>query len=441
MAKYPNKLHTPLSLTKRSMLLLLVLVVVLPAAAQSVLSDLKPQFSPEKSTAVTCKPATFFRGAWIATVANIDWPTEKSVAAAEAQKKEMIFILDSLKSIGINAIVFQVRPTADALYISGMEPPSHWLTGTQDSFPHYDPLMFVCWEAHKRKMEVHAWLNPFRMTLKGTSTSQLADNHIFRAHPEWFWKYDNQWLFNPALPETRDWICGVIEDIVCRYPVDAIHLDDYFYPYPAANAKIPDAADFKRDPRGFTDIKDWRRDNVNLTVEAISNTIRATNPHVQFGIAPFGIWRNMSVDSTGSATRGLSNYDDLYADILLWIRRGWIDYVVPQLYWEIGKSNVDYEVLARWWAEQVKGTRCRLYIGMASYKLGAENQPAAWRKGNEIVRQMHLNRTIPEITGECFYSTRPLLKNPLHVCDSIKNIYQNESPYLHRTEEQVKTLP
>ncbi|MCQ2327982.1 MAG: family 10 glycosylhydrolase [Paludibacteraceae bacterium] len=362
-----------------------------------------------------------FRGAWIATVANIDWPSANAVGNDSLQQAEMTFILDSLQSLGINAIIFQVRPTADALYESELEPWSHWLTGKQGRKAGYDPLEWMVQECHSRGMELHAWLNPYRINIASMKVDSLSYNHPFYQHPEWFWNYGKQWYFNPALPDTREWICMVVYDVVCRYNIDAIHMDDYFYPYPIAKCELPDAADFARDPRGFTDIRDWRRDNVNLTIQAISQTIRDANPNVQFGISPFGVYKEGS---------GLTNYYDLYADILLWIQNGWIDYVVPQLYWNIGNKRADYEQLAHWWANAVDSLSTlntqhstKLYIGMAPYRLGGTKEISAWREGNEIARQMRLNRTIPGIDGECFYSTRPLLANPLHVCDSIKAIY------------------
>ncbi len=393
-----------------------------------------------------------FRGAWIATVANIDWPsavydvTQDSVSAqgySEAQQAEMLWILDSLKSIGINAIIFQVRPTADALYMSELEPWSHWLTGRQgiwnDSATQYDPLAFVVDEAHMRGMEVHAWVNPFRVNIATMDTSVLCSSHLMRRQPDWFWQYGKQWYFDPANDECREWLCMVVEDIVCRYAIDAIHMDDYFYPYPIGKTPLPDSKDYETNPRGFEDIRDWRRDNVNKTIYALSQTIRQTREGVEFGISPFGVWRNADVahsadsnvpnwgDSlpTGSRTMaGMTNYDDLYADVLLWMREGWIDYVVPQLYWEIGKKVADYEELAHWWAAHHYD--CKLYIGMAPYRLGGAREAKAWKEGNEIIRQMQMNRAIEGIDGECFYSTRPLLKNPKNICDSIKRIYVNE---------------
>lgn len=368
-----------------------------------------------------------FRGAWIATVANIDWPSKEAVGYTDLQQEEMLFLLDSLQSLGINAIIFQVRPTADALYYSELEPVSHWLTGVQGSWGQqekWDPLAWTIEQAHARNMEVHVWLNPYRVNLAKTDTSMLAADHVWRRHPEWFWCYAQQWYFDPGQPVTREWICTVVQDIVDRYDVQAIHMDDYFYPYPSGKTPLPDAETFAKYPRGFTDIRDWRRDNVNLAIQAISETIHECKDSVQFGISPFGVWRNSSVDPTGSATTaGITNYDDLYADIRLWIKNGWIDYVLPQLYWEIGKKAADYETLAHWWANEVRGTDCRLYIGMAPYRLEGVKKDSPWGQGNEIGRQMRLNRTIPEITGECFYSTRPLLRNPRHVCDTIKEIY------------------
>lgn len=371
-----------------------------------------------------------FRGAWIATVANIDWPSEEAIGNTEMQQAEMIWLLDSLEAIGVNAIIFQVRPTADALYLSELEPTSHWLTGTQGAPLTWDPLAWTVNEAHKRSMEVHVWLNPYRVNLARTDTSMICAEHVWRKHREWFWEYNKQWYFDPGLDITREWICTVVADIVDRYDIQAIHMDDYFYPYPVSKLQLPDNETFKKYPRGFSDIRDWRRNNVNLVIEEIQRTIKECKPEVQFGISPFGVWRNVSVDPTGSATQaGITNYDDLYADIHLWIKKGWIDYVLPQLYWEIGKKVADYEILAHWWANEVRGTNCKLYIGMAPYKLEGAKSTTAWGNGNEISRQMLLNRTIPEITGECFYSTRPLLRNPRGVCDTIKAIYSEKEDY------------
>ena len=367
-----------------------------------------------------------FRGAWIATVANIDWPSAEAVGNSLRQQQEMVFLLDSLQSLGVNAIIFQVRPTADALYYSELEPVSRWLTGKTGRWGvqmPYDPLELVLREAHARGMEVHVWLNPYRLTLKDYPLPE-ATAHILKACA---FQYNNQWYLDPGKEDTQAWICMVVSDIVSRYDIDAIHMDDYFYPYPVKGQSIPDRATYEANPRGFSNINDWRRDNVNTIIRELHTVIHSLKPEVQFGISPFGVYRN---DSTLGIRAGMTNYDDLYADIVLWMKEGWIDYIVPQLYWEIGRKGVDYATLARWWADNSHG--CRLYIGMAPYRL--INQPtskqktSAWATGNEIMRQLRFNDSIPEIQGECFYSTRPLLKNPRHLCDSLKDRLATERP-------------
>lgn len=370
--------------------------------------------------------ASRFRGAWIATVANIDWPSAEAVGNSLRQQQEMVFLLDSLQSLDVNAIIFQVRPTADALYYSELEPVSRWLTGKTGRWGvqmPYDPLELVLREAHARGMEVHVWLNPYRLTLKDYPLPE-ATAHILKACA---FQYNNQWYLDPGKEDTQAWICMVVSDIVSRYDIDAIHMDDYFYPYPVKGHSIPDRATYEANPRGFSNINDWRRDNVNTIIRELHTVIHSLKPEVQFGISPFGVYRN---DSTLGIQAGMTNYDDLYADIVLWMKEGWIDYVVPQLYWEIGRKGVDYATLARWWADNSHG--CRLYIGMAPYRLidqpTSKQKTSAWATGNEIMRQLRLNDSIPEIQGECFYSTRPLLKNPRHLCDSLKDRLATERP-------------
>lgn len=372
-------------------------------------------------------PADELRGAWIASVANIDWPSKAAVGQPELQKKELITLLDSLAALRMNMVVFQVRPTADALYRSKLEPWSHWLTGKQGSPCSYDPLQLLCQEAHRRHISVHVWLNPYRVTGGGMTLKDLTSDHLYYKHPEWFVCYGKQYYFNPGLDEVREHLLSVVSDILCRYSIDAIHFDDYFYPYKVANETFPDAATFRDHPRGFTNIDDWRRNNTNLIIREIHELIQQIRPDVEFGISPFGVWRNASTDpENGSKTQaGIQNYDDLYADILLWLREGWIDYVAPQLYWEIGKKVADYEVLAHWWAEHSYGRK--LYIGQAVYRLPA--QPGNKQKGtnhqwevpNEICRQIRINRTIPEISGQIFYPIHSLLENPMGIQDSLRS--------------------
>jgi uncharacterized lipoprotein YddW (UPF0748 family) len=251
----------------------------------------------------------YFRATWVSTVANIDFPTKAAIGNYEQQKADMIAMLDEFQKMNLNAIVYQVRPTADALYPSELEPWSHWLTGKQGEAATYDPLEFVCAEAHKRGIDVHVWINPYRVTLPAMNIEDLAPNHMYHKHPEWFVKYGKQWYYAPHLQETRDFLCKVVADLVTRYDIQAIHMDDYFYPYPISGEEFPDAEAFAADPRGFDNVGDWRRDNVNKAIEQVHNTIMGIKPHVQFGISPFGIWRNKVNDPRGSETNGIQNYD------------------------------------------------------------------------------------------------------------------------------------
>ncbi|MCH4017353.1 MAG: family 10 glycosylhydrolase [Prevotella sp.] len=297
-----------------------------------------------------------FRGAWIQCVNG------QFIGKSTGEIQKMLSLqLDSLQADGVNAIFFQVRPECDALYDSKLEPWSRFLSGRQGQAPspYWDPLQWMIGQCHQRGMELHAWINPFRA--KTTTTQELSSNHIVIRRPDLVFSYAGQFILNPALPEVRDYICKVVDDIVSRYDVDGIHLDDYFYPYPAAGQVIPDQEEFNRNPAGFSNIGDWRRNNVNLFIKQLSATIHHEKPWVKFGVSPFGIYRNQKSSPTGSATNGLQDYDDLYADVLLWINKGWVDYCVPQLYWRIGYPVADYSTLIKWW-NQYAGNR-PLYIG------------------------------------------------------------------------------
>ncbi len=373
------------------------------------------------STAYSAPKKHEMRAVWIATVANIDWPSKPGLPAAQ-QKEEMVRMLDYLASANINAIVMQIRPTADAFYPSALEPWSHWLTGKQGEKPEsfYDPLEFIIREAHQRCMEVHVWLNPYRV-MNTNRPDLLHPDHPYFKRPELFVRYGNQLYFNPGLDETRQMLNRVVEDIVQRYDVDAIHFDDYFYPYKVAGEEFPDAETFNRYPRGYASHQrdDWRRNNVDLIIRELQQTIKSNKPWVEFGISPFGVWRNDNVDSRGSATRaGVQNYDDLYADILKWLREGWIDYVVPQLYWEIGKEVADYAILVKWWNENVYGKN--LYIGLYASKLGNEKADPAWMKPNELARQLRLNEQYSGVDGAVYFSAKGFLKNLQGLTDSLQ---------------------
>ena len=367
-------------------------------------------------------PKREMRAVWIATVSNIDWPSRQWLSTDE-QREEMIKMLDGFAENNINAIIMQVRPTADALYFSPHEPWSHWLTGKQGSRPqpYYDPLQFVIEEAHKRFMEVHVWLNPYRVTNSGKS-GDLCQEHLFFKNKNLFVDYGNRYYFDPGLDETREFLNQVVRDVVERYDVDAIHFDDYFYPYKIKDLDFPDQQSFAKYPRGFApDQKDdWRRNNVDMIIAELQQTIKSIKPWVEFGISPFGVWRNSNVDPRGSETKaGVQNYDDLYADILKWLQEGNIDYVTPQLYWEIGKREADYETLAKWWSENSYGKN--LYIGMGVYKMGNKKQADAWNNGNEIVRQLDVNKKYPQVDGVMYFNAKAFLENKFGLNDSLQN--------------------
>ncbi|MCA1759294.1 MAG: family 10 glycosylhydrolase, partial [Bacteroidales bacterium] len=275
-------------------------------------------------------PKFEFRAVWVATVANIDWPSKPGLTT-EQQQQEVIDMLNMHEKLGMNVIILQVRPTSDAFYPSALEPWTRYLTGTPGQAPEqfYDPLQFWIEECHKRGMELHAWLNPYRVALN--HQQPLAGNHIAFQHPEWILKYGNSLYFDPGLPQTREFAAQVVKDIVSRYDVDAIHFDDYFYPYPLKE-DFPDTASFAFYNRGFfpEDKADWRRENVDIIIKMLNDTIKATKSWVKFGISPFGVWRNIADDPRGSDSRaGATNYDHLYANIIKWQENGWIDYTLP----------------------------------------------------------------------------------------------------------------
>ena len=338
-------------------------------------------------------PKREFRAAWIQSVNGQfrGMPTEKL-------KQNLIGQLNSLQKARINAIIFQVRPEADALYASRLEPWSRFLTGVQGKAPepYWDPMQFMIDECHKRGMEFHAWINPYRT--KTTLKSELAPNHVYNIHPEWFVTYGDQLYFDPALPESRRHICMVVSDIVSRYDVDAIHMDDYFYPYPIKGKDFPDDASFARFGGGFSNKGDWRRSNVNVLIKKLHETIREIKPWVKFGVSPFGIYRNESSDPLGSKTKGLQNYDDLYADVLLWAREGWIDYNIPQIYWHIGHPVADYETLVKWWARNTENRP--LFIGQSVMNT-VQNADPKNPSINQLPRKMALQRAYQTIGGSC----------------------------------------
>jgi uncharacterized lipoprotein YddW (UPF0748 family) len=372
------------------------------------------------------EPKREMRAVWITTVSNLDWPSQKGLSNID-QQMEMIQMLDNCKAQNINTIVFQVRPCGDVFYKSTIETWSMWLSGKQGipPDPFYDPLQFIINEAHKRCMEVHAWVNPYR-ALNYDDVNLFNKNHLYFKQKELFVKYGNKYYFNPGLQETQDYLNNIIKELVKNYDIDAIHFDDYFYPYPIAGEPFPDEQTFRKNPRGFTHKSDWRRDNITQVIKQLQTTIKGIKPWVEFGVSPFGVWRHSYADPRGSATKkSLSNYDDLYADVLKWLKEGYIDYVVPQLYWEIGNRNHDYKVLLDWWANNLYGRN--LYTGL--YVCGFEEyKNSVWHKPNEIIRQMNLNRNNPNVKGEMFFRVTQFLKNYQNLNTLlVKDFYQYPS--------------
>lgn len=366
-------------------------------------------------------PKHELRAVWIATVANSDFPSKKNLHPFQ-QQDEFSQLLEKHQEIGINAVIVQVRPSTDAFYYSDRELWSEWLTGKQGNSPKpfYDPLTFMIEEAHKKGMEFHAWFNPYR-AIYDTTASQLKihQDHITNRKPEWFIQYGRNKYFNPALPQVRQYITDIIADVVSRYPIDAVHFDDYFYPYPIANVPFDDLSSFEKYKGNFTNINDWRRNNVSLLIESIANKIKQIKPKVKFGISPFGVWRNQREDIQGSqTTAGTTSYEHLYADVRLWLKNGWIDYVVPQVYFHHQFKPAPYPNLINWWASNSFGKH--LYIGQASYKIGSKTD-TLWQNFTEMPTQLRLNRQYKEVQGSIFFSSKSLMNKSITISDSLKN--------------------
>ncbi|MEO9023055.1 MAG: family 10 glycosylhydrolase [Ginsengibacter sp.] len=369
---------------------------------------------------LTAQPKYEFRGVWVATVDNIDFPSSRFLSTQQ-QKDEFIKLLDMHKRNGMNAVLVQIRPASDAFYPSQNEPWSEFLTGKQGRppVPYYDPLKFMITETHKRGMEFHAWMNPYRAEFR-VGKSSIAPTHITKLHPEWFITYGSVKYFDPGNKDAQAFVVNVVRDVVKRYDVDAIHFDDYFYPYRIAGKEFNDAVSFKKYGNGM-DREDWRRSNVDSIIVHLSRAIKEENKYCQFGISPFGVWRNIDKDPEGSNTKaGQTNYDDLYADILLWLKMKWIDYVVPQLYWEISQKVVGFKVLTDWWANHAYGRQ--LYIGQGIYR-ALEPKSYAWKNKEELPNQIINLRQYPQIQGSVYFSSSTFNSNPNGWNDSLRNNY------------------
>jgi uncharacterized lipoprotein YddW (UPF0748 family) len=369
-----------------------------------------------------CQPSKIeFRGAWVASVVNLDWPSSGARGRTGAQQAELIALLDQLKATGITAVLLQIRTECDALYASPFEPWSYWLTGAQGAppSPYYDPLEFAVTAAHARGMELHAWFNPYRAE-RAIGSYPLAPSHVVNLHPGWVLTFPavGLKLLDPGSPGARGHIAGVVADVVRRYDVDGVHFDDYFYPYPVSSSGFPgitteDSASFAADPRGFTSVAAWRRDNVNLLIRMVDDSIKALRPSVRFGVSPFGIWRN----GVPPGITGMDAYSSIYCDAPAWLRQRTVDYLTPQLYWPIGGGQ-DYASLVSWWADSAGRYGRDLIPGMAPYRMTSSTNPFA---ADEVPRQMRLNRAEPVVTGEVFFRAKNgVTDNPKGFADSLR---------------------
>ncbi|WP_062542859.1 family 10 glycosylhydrolase [Rufibacter tibetensis] len=379
-------------------------------------------------------PKREFRGAWIATYANIDWPNRSQTPTQ--QRAALISILDHHKATGLNAIFLQVRSQSDALYQSELEPISADLTGVQGRNSGWDPLQFAIEECHKRGMELHAWINPYRAIANVSQLPNFAPTHVARQHPEWLIATGNLRTLDPGIPQVRNYIMTVIADIVKRYDVDGIHFDDYFYP----NAAFNDDATYAEYSRGITDRGDWRRDNVNLLIKRVNDTINEMKPWVKFGVSPSGIYRNSTNPLLGTNTSGLQHYVSLYADSRKWLQEGWIDYLAPQVYWFMGQRGADYSLVVPWWNDNAYGRH--MYIGLAGYKVNDPAQGASWANPSQIPNEIRLNRSLSNIQGQAVYNTNSLRStSKLGFRDSLRTNFYSKPALLPTMPWKDNTPP
>ena len=370
-------------------------------------------------TALAQQPSSFppreFRGVWVASVANIDWPSQKGLPVAQ-QKAELINILNRMQELNLNALVLQIRPTGDALYDSPIEPWSAWLTGQQGTppQPYYDPLEFAIAESHKRNIELHAWLNPYRAQLSPNDGS-FASNHMAVKYPQYAYRYGKNIWMDPGAKVIQDQTFNTIIDVVRRYDLDAIHFDDYFYPYPQGGEDFPDYQTYNAYTAsgGTLSVSDWRRQNVNNMVQRLAEGIHAEKPYVKFGISPFGIYR----PGNPPGIVGFDQYEGLYADVKLWLAQGWVDYLAPQLYWRIDPPQQSYPALLNWWLQQ-NPQRRHIYAGNFLSQL----QGAGWPV-SEFERQVALSRQRASqlSLGNIFFSMKMFRDNVAGVNNVFKN--------------------
>ncbi|MGH8518825.1 MAG: glycoside hydrolase family 10 protein, partial [Panacagrimonas sp.] len=388
----------------RVLLALLVLPVAVPAQPGGTLDSLPPPVARE------------LRAVWVATVNNIDWPSRPDLTTWE-QQQELLAILNRATALKMNAIVFQVRPVADAFYVSRYEPWSRWLTGRQgrQPIPLWDPLAFAVAESHKRGLELHAWFNPYRVSY--SRDSLRARNHVSTRRPDLVVSYGRTLWMDPGIPEVRSLMVRAVMDVVRRYDVDGVHIDDYFYPYPELDAsqqpiEFPDSASYAAYRRGGGALEknDWRRRNVDLLVRQFYAAVKAEKPWVKVGISPFGIWR----PGNPPQIQGFDAYDRIFADARKWLIEGWVDYLAPQLYWPIYPPEQSYPALLQWWVDQNRKGR-HIWPGLGAHRL-ALTGPRAMR-ADEIVQQIQITRDIPGATGTIIFNAKILMQNSDSIVD------------------------
>lgn len=352
------------------------------------------------------------RAMWIATVENIDWPSMPGLDQA-ILKRQLRTYLDAAVERKLNTVILQVRPTADALWPSPHEPWSKVLTGTQGKDPGWDPLDFAVREAHERGLKLQAWFNPYRIS-NSDDPEELIPEHPARRNPSWAVPYGGKLYYNPGLPEVREFVLDAMLDAVERYDIDGVHWDDYFYPYPVEGETFDDDDTFAEHGGDFDNKADWRRHNIDLLVQGMWKRLQKRKKRLPFGVSPFGVWRNKESDPEGSDTAaGVQTYDDLFADSRKWVREGWVDNIVPQLYWHMGFKDADYSKLIPWWSEAVRGTGVDLYVGEALYKVADPEQPAEWHDPAEVSRHLAFCDDYPEVKGHIFYSGKHVVGDPI----------------------------
>ncbi|MEU8615988.1 family 10 glycosylhydrolase, partial [Actinoplanes sp. NPDC048791] len=386
------------------------------------------------------------RGMWLTTVMNIDWPSRPGLSKEKVQAEYRAW-LDLAASMRHNAIFVHVRPSGDAFWESAYAPWSEWLTGKRDGrSPGWDPMEFMITEAHARNLEFHAWFNPYRGTQPapagpGADFRKLAPNHPLIKHRDWAISYPDgknaRLYFDPGIPAARKFVEDAMLEAVQKYDVDGVHFDDFFYPYPEGGGnEFKDDASFAKRADKSQSRGDWRRANVDTLVREMNQRIKQLKPWVKFGISPFGIWRNQETDKAGSDTHGLQSYDAIYADTRKWVREGWLDYIVPQLYWAIGFDKADYTKALPWWSELVKGTRVQLYIGQGDYRVG---EKGPWKQPDQIDRQLTLNDKYG-VLGSVHFSAKQIREDRLgSVTRYRKNHYA--APALLPTMAQLPAQP